>query len=589
MYSSPRHRETIYARALKRPASPYMFFPMSLYHARLADLPRRVQYTWSDKCYKDTIPLLFFWYLNTYFCIPSNQNQGKIRPCLCFHKRADEAEVFILSSSNFTWYRRILNLTITKKIDFSVDVFALRNLQVHNLCFFLMLETTVIVLIFSGSQKASKVSCNMCMNVSPRVESLVWKTFCWFQNRGNLCIMDKLSVWVFWCIYTRQFSTSFTITLHSTFTWRHSRKDCPASYGCSSSSKLPSGTLPWKKSQTLSVKHHEKGQPGTDTSIKLGGVLGKQEWKSTQLLPMAVEAASPVHINFDRQPCPSLSIIYFLQFCPKRRLLKAWLRFRLEKYTPGYHMRPKEEVDRYHDRAHPFSGSYETTGCLTYERNPKSTVPWTLLPSSLLAYKSHGILLPNLSLSCALSSSRNTWNASRLPLWLSSFFETVSWDWDDEDLKVPGLKETNYALMSLETSQSYAESTTCWSRVTWLTWAPGVPPALASDYITTIGDRVFFCHTSLEGLPKQRHSCFMASFSCHETGSFIRDAENWKKGGYYFMRKRELTLVHPKRTSILWMSKRFISYHICDRLGSPASISDARAASIPLSYAPLHH
>ena len=38
-----------------------------------------------------------------------------------------------------------------------------------------------------------------------------------------------------------------------------------------------------------------------------------------------------MHINYDRRPCSSLSLIYFLQFFPKHRPLKGWLRFTSEK------------------------------------------------------------------------------------------------------------------------------------------------------------------------------------------------------------------------------------------------------------------
>ena len=79
---------------------------------------------------------------------------------------------------------------------------------------------------------------------------------------------------------------------------------------------------------------------------------------------MIIETASPVHINYDRRSCPSLSIIHFLQFRPKRRLLKAWLRFTSEKPA---HMQDavrvqKAERKRRHEQVRPFPGTYETPG-----------------------------------------------------------------------------------------------------------------------------------------------------------------------------------------------------------------------------------
>ena len=79
---------------------------------------------------------------------------------------------------------------------------------------------------------------------------------------------------------------------------------------------------------------------------------------------MVVEATSPVYINHDRRPCPSLSIIYFLQICPKRRLLKAWLRFTSKKpaHIQDAVRVQKAERKRRDEQVRPFPGTYEIPG-----------------------------------------------------------------------------------------------------------------------------------------------------------------------------------------------------------------------------------
>ena len=66
--------------------------------------------------------------------------------------------------------------------------------------------------------------------------------------------------------------------------------------------------------------------------------------KGTHVLSMIIKATSPVYINHHRRPCPSLLITHFLQFCPKRRLLKGWLWFIFEKYMSGCYARPRSRT-----------------------------------------------------------------------------------------------------------------------------------------------------------------------------------------------------------------------------------------------------
>ena len=139
-----------------------------------------------------------------------------------------------------------------------------------------------------------------------------------------------------------------------------------------------------------------------------------------------------------------------------------------------------------------------------------------------------------------------------LPPWLSSVlrnsFLRPGWRGPGNSYSEMKAKSTHVA----GDSQKLARSTTCWSRVTWLTWARGVLSALAGVY-KSLPAAVYAYSTLSWQVSEVAEDLTMAVLCSPENTAVIYHVEYQKRGGLYSMRKRDFALVRPKHLEKLDM------------------------------------